>query len=124
MMVGFAILLAFQMLGMLVNDWLDLQLPSNVVGLILFTISLFLGWVKLEWVESASEFLLKHMLLFFMPLVVGCVALYRYLGMEQLVASLVSLVTGTLLVLLVTGWITKLLIREKENHDAGSNPMG
>ncbi|WP_317617263.1 CidA/LrgA family protein [Paenibacillus elgii] len=55
-MRGFAILLGFYLLGTILQLGLKLPLPANVIGLILFTASLFLKWVKVEWVEEAGGF--------------------------------------------------------------------
>jgi len=106
-MVGFAILLAFHLLGYAVKAAVSIPLPPNVIGLILFTAALFLKIVKLEWVEQSAQFLLRHMMLFFAPLIVGTIAFFPLLGREWL-AAVVSLIGGTVVVLLVTGWVTTL----------------
>ncbi|WP_306611405.1 CidA/LrgA family protein [Paenibacillus sp. GD4] len=67
---GFAILLGYYLLGTWLQGALQLPLPANVIGLLLFTLSLFAGIVKLEWVEQSAQFLIQHMLLFFTPFVV------------------------------------------------------
>ncbi|GLI05490.1 CidA/LrgA family protein [Paenibacillus tyrfis] len=107
-MRGFAILLGFYLLGTILQLGLKLPLPANVIGLILFTASLFLKWVKVEWVEEAGSFLIKHMLLLFAPIVVGTMVFFSWIG-EQAVTILVSLFASTFGVLLVTGWTAKLL---------------
>ncbi|WP_010494136.1 CidA/LrgA family protein [Paenibacillus elgii] len=106
-MRGFAILLGFYLLGTILQLGLKLPLPANVIGLILFTASLFLKWVKVEWVEEAGGFLIKHMLLLFAPIVVGTMVFFSWIG-EQAVTILVSLFASTFGVLLVTGWTAKL----------------
>ncbi|KEQ24356.1 CidA/LrgA family protein [Paenibacillus tyrfis] len=106
-MRGFAILLGFYLLGTILQLGLKLPLPANVIGLILFTASLFLKWVKVEWVEEAGSFLIKHMLLLFAPIVVGTMVFFSWIG-EQALTILVSLFASTFGVLLVTGWTAKL----------------
>jgi holin-like protein len=95
------------LLGILVQTALQLPIPANVIGLILFTLSLFLKLVKLEWVEDAGQFLIKHMLLFFTPFVVGTMVFFQYIG-ENSAQLLISLFLSTFGVLIITGWSAKL----------------
>jgi holin-like protein len=108
-MAGFAILLFFNLIGLLLQR-LGVPLPANVIGLILFTLCLFLGIVKLKWVETAANFLLRHMLLFFAPVVVGVIAFESMIRREWLPIT-VGLVCSWLVVVLVTGWTATALSR-------------
>ncbi len=107
-MRGLAILLGFNLLGALLQA-ARVPLPGNVIGLILFTACLFLGIVKLEWVEESAHFLLRHMLLFFAPAVIAAIPLFKqFAGDGTAIAG--SLVGSLLVVLLVTGWVATWLI--------------
>ena len=107
-MRGLAILLGFNLLGALLQA-AGVPLPGNVIGLILFTACLFLGIVKLEWVEESAHFLLRHMLLFFAPAVITAIPRFKQFGSDgKAIAG--SLVGSLLVVLLVTGWIATWLI--------------
>jgi len=117
-MLGFSILLGFYLLGAILHHFVHIPLPANVIGLILFTASLFLKLVKLEWVEDAGQFLIRHMLLFFIPFVVGTMVFFHYIGMYA-VQLLVSLFASTAGVLVVTGRTVKLFKRKGgERHEA------
>ncbi|MFC0213940.1 CidA/LrgA family protein [Paenibacillus chartarius] len=107
-MLGFAILLGFNLLGLAVKELGHIPLPANLIGLILFTASLFLRIVKLEWVEQTAGFLTKHMLLFFVPFLVGTMTFFPYIGAHWLSVG-VSLVGSTFAVLAATGWMTAAL---------------
>ncbi|CAG7649631.1 hypothetical protein PAESOLCIP111_05912 [Paenibacillus solanacearum] len=106
-MLGFAILLGFYFIGVVLHSGLHIPLPANVIGLLLFTMCLFLRIVKLEWVEEASQFLIKHMLLLFAPIVVGTMVFFGLIGQEAL-PILVSLFASTFGALLIAGWTAKL----------------
>jgi holin-like protein len=114
-MLGFAILTGFYLLGSLLHTFLHIPLPANVIGLILFTVSLFLKIIKLEWVEEAGQFLIRHMLVFFIPFVVGTMVFLHYIG-QHAILMLVSLFMSTFGVLLITGWSVKLLKRKGEKQ--------
>lgn len=105
-MLGIGILLGFHLLGLVLQQLLSIPLPANVLGLILFVISLFAGWIKLEWVEAPASFLLRHMMLFFIPIIVAS-QLFFPLMREQWLTIGVSWLVSTLVALLVTGWTTK-----------------
>jgi holin-like protein len=115
-MRGLIILLFFQFLGFGLQS-VGVPLPAGVIGLILFTAALFLGLVKLHWVEASSRFLLRHMLLFFVPVIVGVIASAGLLQAQWLpiVASLLISLFATML---VTGFTASaLLAQERESVD-------
>jgi holin-like protein len=116
-LLGFAILTGFYVLGWVIQTGRDVPIPANVMGLMLFTASLFLKLVKLEWVEDAGSFLIKHMLLFFIPFVVGTMVFFPYIG-ENALQLLVSLFVSTIGVLLITGWSVKLFKRKEERNES------
>ncbi len=88
-------------------------MPGAVIGLILFAACLFLGWIKLEWVEESSSFLLKHMLLFFVPMTVMTMRLALVLRANW-AALTVSILVSTLAVMATTGLVADLLLRRKD----------
>ncbi|CAM3983111.1 CidA/LrgA family protein [Saccharibacillus endophyticus] len=105
-MRGFAILLGFSLAGVLLHDALHLPLPGNVIGLLLFLAALFGKVVKLEWVEQSANLLTGHLLLFFIPYVIGAAALIPFLG-NNAVSIAVGVVGSTFAVLWVTGMVAK-----------------
>lgn len=107
-MRGLAILLFFNLLGMVLHSIAHVPLPDSVIGMILFSASLMLGIVKLEWVEQTSSILLRHMLLFFAPIIVGVIPFLPQIRQEWLAVT-VSLVGSTITVMLVTGWVAMAL---------------
>ena len=88
-------------------------MPGVVIGLVLFTASLFLGWIKLEWVESSSSFLLKHMLLFFVPMTVLTMRLAPLIRANWAALS-VSILVSTLAVMVTTGLVAEFLLHKKD----------
>lgn len=108
-MRGLAILLFFNFIGVLLHQWARIPLPGSVLGLILFAAGLFSGAIKLQWVEEPAHLLLRHMLLFFAPVVVGAMALSGLLRQQWLSISL-ALVGSLLIGMLATGWVASALI--------------
>ncbi|MGG1519739.1 CidA/LrgA family protein [Paenibacillus oryzisoli] len=120
-MRGFAILLGFYLVGMFIQKVLHVPLPSNVIGLALFTLFLFLGLIKLKWVERAATFLNRHMLLFFAPIVAGTVSILP-LVRGHVISIMVTFFLSWLAVLLSAGWTMKSLsIRNEKSSKTNTS---
>lgn len=95
-------------LGELFVKLTGIPLPASVIGMLLLTLFLKLGWVKLKSVKGMSDFLVSNLPLFFVP---PGVAIMLYLDLIKasfwpvITAALVS----TIIVLAVTGWVHQIL---------------
>jgi holin-like protein len=67
--------------------------------------------VKLEWVERTADFMVRHMLLLFIPLLAGLTQMSAELRRDG-VALLASMVVSLLAVLLTTGGLAHFLLRD------------
>ncbi|QHT60598.1 CidA/LrgA family protein [Paenibacillus lycopersici] len=105
--------MGFDGAGYALHQLAGVPLPSHVLGLLLLTAALWLGAVKLEWVEASATFLTRHMMLFFVPLLAGAAAYLPALR-ESWLAAAVSLTLGTSIILLVTGLATKWLTGKRK----------
>ncbi|TWJ17949.1 putative effector of murein hydrolase LrgA (UPF0299 family) [Bacteroides zoogleoformans] len=102
-----AILFGCLALGELVVFVTGVKLPSSIIGMLLLTLFLKLGWIKLHWVQGMSDFLVANLGFFFVPPGVALMLYFDIIAAEFwpiVVASLVS----TLLVIVVTGWVHQL----------------
>ena len=97
-------------------EWLvhytGLPVPGNVLGIVVLFTLLCTGLVKESWVADAADFLLRHLVFFFVPIAVGLMnwggVFYEY-GWTLLAAIVIS----TLVPLLLTGFATRLLQKGK-----------
>ena len=90
-------------LGELVVFLTGVKLPSSIIGMLLLTLFLKLKWIKLEWVQGLSDFLVANLGFFFVPPGVALM-LYFDIIQAQFWPIIVASVVSTLLVLVVTGW--------------------
>lgn len=91
--------------------WLTgITIPSSILGMLLLTALLKVGIVKLEWVETCSDFLVKNMGFFFVPPGVALM-LYFDIIRAEFIPIVVATVLSTVLVLVATGW-THILTRK------------
>lgn len=110
MILQCAILFAFLAIGELIVWATGVKLPSSIIGMLLLTLSLKFGIVKLRQVEAISKFLIKNFGFFFVPPGVGLM-LYFGLIEAQLIPIVVASAVSTIIVLVVTGWVHQLLRR-------------
>lgn len=111
---GVALIVALFFLGGFLHK-IGVPIPGGVLGLLLFYGLLLSGLLKLRWVERAAGFLLRHMVLLFVPLTVGLMDLGSLLS-RQAVAILASLIVSFLAVLLTTGLLGHWLLKDIEVH--------
>ena len=102
-----AILFGCLALGELVVFLTDIKLPSSIVGMLLLTLFLKLGWIKLQWVQGLSDFLVTNLGFFFIPPGVALM-LYFDIIADQFWPIVIASLVSTLLVLVVTGWVHQL----------------
>jgi holin-like protein len=111
-LTGFAILTGFFLLGSFLHG-LGVPIPGGVLGLILFYLALMAGVVKMKWVERTAGFLLRHMVLLFVPLTVGLMEMGPLLS-RQAVAITASLLVSLAAVMLTTGLLGRWLLPPAE----------
>ncbi|MDQ8735165.1 CidA/LrgA family protein [Paenibacillus sp. LHD-38] len=116
-MLGFAILLGFNLVGSWLQSNLHIPLPGNVIGLILFIIALFTKLIKLEWVDKTATWLTGHMMLFFTPFLVGTMVFFPLIGANWLSIG-IGVIGSSLAALLVTGFVTAKLQRYESQGGA------
>lgn len=109
-------------LGELIVYLTGIKLPSSIIGMLLLTLFLQLGWIKLEWVQGLTNFLVANLGFFFVP---SGVALMLYFDVitAQFWPIVIATLVSTILVLVVTGWVHQLVRKygffTKINFSAG-----
>lgn len=97
-------------LGELIVWGVGVSLPGSIVGMLLLTAFLQMGWVKLEWIKGISDFLVSNLGFFFVPPGVALMLYFEVIVAEFwpiVIATLVS----TVIVLLATGWTHQIVRR-------------
>ena len=94
--------------------WLTgITIPSSILGMLLLTFLLKVKVIKLEWVETISNFLVKNMGFFFVPPGVALM-LYFDIIKAEIGPIVIATATSTIIVLVVTGWthiVTRKIIK-------------
>lgn len=102
-----AILFGCLALGELTVFLTGIKLPSSIIGMLLLTLFLKLGWIKLHWVQGMSDFLVSNLGFFFIPPGIALMLYFDIIAAEFWPITVASVVS-TLLVLVVTGWVHQL----------------
>jgi holin-like protein len=99
----------------------SLPIPGSVLGMILLFICLTTGTVKLKYIEKASEYLIKHLSLFFIPYAVGLMS-YGNLIQTNGWKLLIMIIGSTLIGLVATSGITQYLSsKETQRHERSNS---
>lgn len=102
-----AILFGCLALGELIVYLTGIKLPSSIIGMLLLTLFLKLGWIKLHWVQGMSDFLVANLGFFFIPPGVALM-LYFDIIAAQFRPIVIATLVSSLLVLVITGWVHQL----------------
>ncbi len=97
-----------------------IHLPSSIIGMLLLTLLLKLGWVREAWVSCLSKTLIANLGFFFIPASVALM-LYFDLIAAQWLPIVGATVVSTVLVLIVTGqthqWVRRLQSKLKQRNN-------
>lgn len=117
-LIGFTLLLLYQVAGEVIARLFALDLPGPVLGLMLLWPSLQVQWIR-EQVGAVAGFLLSNLSLLFIPVGVGVILhldLLSTIWWQIALALLVSTILGLIATVLLLRW----LVREPfESDDVG-----
>jgi holin-like protein len=94
---------------------LDVNFPAGVLGMLLLLAALFLRWLQLPAMRRGAEWLMAEMLLFFIPTVPVLLDHPEFLGVLG-AKLLLAILSGTAVVMLVTGLVVELCVRVAEKR--------
>ncbi len=110
MYLGLAIILGFLFTGQAISSLTHIPVPGSVLGMILLTLALMTGVVKLEHVEEVGTFLIRNMSVMFIPPGVG-VIVYWSLVRKDLLPISVALVVSFFFTMVLTAKVVELIRR-------------
>lgn len=108
-LIGFTLLLIYQVLGEVVARLFVLALPGPVIGLMLLWPSLRVPWIR-EQVTAVAGFLLSNLSLLFIPVGVGVIlhlevlsTIWWQISVALLVSTILGLITTVILLRVLIG---------------------
>jgi len=121
MIKQFLIIFGCLAIGELIVSVTGIKLPSCIIGMLLLTLLLKLGWIKLSWVKGLSDQLVKNMAFFFVPPGVA-IMLYFDIIEASFWPIVVASFGSTAIVLAVTGWTHQLFRKSKKSAIKTNQP--
>ena len=114
-----ALIMLITFIGTEVQKLLHIPLAGSIVGLMLFFLLLQFKIIPESWINVGADFLLKTMVLFFIPSVVGIMDVASNITMNYILFFIVIII-GTCLVALSSGYIAEKML-EKNNTRKGTD---
>ncbi|EGS76502.1 holin-like protein CidA [Staphylococcus epidermidis VCU037] len=114
-----ALIMLITFIGTEVQKLLHIPLAGSIVGLMLFFLLLQFKIVSESWINVGADFLLKTMVFFFIPSVVGIMDVASNITMNYILFFIVIII-GTCLVALSSGYIAEKML-EKSNTRKGTD---
>ncbi|MCO6263536.1 CidA/LrgA family protein [Staphylococcus epidermidis] len=114
-----ALIMLITFIGTEVQKLLHIPLAGSIVGLMLFFLLLQFKIVPESWINVGADFLLKTMVFFFIPSVVGIMDVASNIRMNYILFFIVIII-GTCLVALSSGYIAEKML-EKSNTRKGTD---
>lgn len=114
-----ALIMLITFIGTEVQKLLHIPLAGSIVGLMLFFLLLQFKIIPDSWINVGADFLLKTMVFFFIPSVVGIMDVASNITMNYILFFIVIII-GTCLVALSSGYIAEKML-EKNNTRKGTD---
>ncbi|MDQ6105830.1 CidA/LrgA family protein [Staphylococcus epidermidis] len=114
-----ALIMLITFIGTEVQKLLHIPLAGSIVGLMLFFLLLQFKIVPESWINVGADFLLKTMVFFFIPSVVGIMDVASNITMNYILFFIVIII-GTCLVALSSGYIAEKMLG-KSNTRKGTD---
>ena len=104
------LIILFWLIGLGIEKATHIPLSAGVIGLFLVLLLLQLNILKLAWIASGAQVLLGELMLYFMPVLIAVVQ-YKALFAAEGWQLVISIVTGTFLVMSSTALTLKYCYR-------------
>ena len=114
----FMMIMLFTFLGEVLREVLPLPVPASIYGLALMFVALLTGVLKVEKVRETGKFLIEIMPLMFIPAAAGLIDAWSSLKPVG-VPIVVIMVVSTVIVMVLSGWVTQFMMRRKKKSEGG-----
>jgi holin-like protein len=109
------IILGIYLIGEVLSKALKLPIPGNILGMIILLILLCTKVIKLEQIETITNFLLDHLAFFFIPAGVGLMSSFGIIKDTWLKLIIVCIIT-TIIIIASTGLMVQFISRRMKKE--------
>lgn len=111
----FGIIILFSLAGEACHALLPFPIPASLYGMVLMLLALAVKLVRPEQVKETGSFLVSILPLLFVAPTVGLMACWDQIK-HSLAGIVIVIVLTTVLVFVVSGWLTKVLRKGGDDH--------
>jgi len=104
------IIFAIYLLGEGISLLLPFEFPGSIIGMFLLFTVLNFKWLKLDDIRRVSDFLLKHMALFFIPAGVSVMSSFSLIE-RQIIPISLTLIISTIFMLAFIALAVDFLVK-------------
>ena len=108
------IILGIYLLGEFISSILSFPIPGNILGMIILLVLLCTKIIKLEQIETISNFLLDHLAFFFIPAGVGLMSSVGIIK-DTWLKLIIVCVSTTIITIAITGLIVQFITKKSKN---------
>lgn len=109
-----SIIFAIYLLGEFISLLLPFSFPGSLIGMFLLFLALWLKFIHLEDIKHVSDFLLKHMALFFIPAGVSVMCSFSLIQGYLIPISLTLLISTIFMLACIALAVDYLVKRVKD----------
>lgn len=113
---GMLIIFCIQYFCVFVLKILNITFSAPVLGIIILFVLLKLKIIKEDWIKDFCDFILKYMILFFIPMFVGIVNFKNELEQNFLPIILTIIITTTIVMVVVAIFIENMIKIKRLNY--------
>jgi len=106
------IVLIIYLIGEFLSKFFGLPIPGNIIGMLILLLLLITKVIKVNQIETVSNFFLDHLAFFFIPAGVKLLSSFNLIKNDLFTILLLCLIT-TVLVILFTGKTVDLILQLK-----------
>lgn len=110
------LILSLYFIGEFISKAFNIPIPGNIIGMLLLFTLLATGILKLEKVETISNFFLNHLAFFFIPAGVGLMNSFSEIKSSSVQILFICIIT-TIIVMATTGLVVQFVanLQKKKN---------
>ena len=108
--IGLGIIFGVLYFAKFILELAKITFPAPILGIIILFALLKIGLIKENWIEDFCNFMLKNMILFFIPIFVGIIT-YTDLISKNFLAIIMTIFITTTLVMIVVGIFSYNIIK-------------
>ncbi|HLR09540.1 MAG TPA: CidA/LrgA family protein [Bacillota bacterium] len=110
--IHLAVLYGIFRVGQFIQDVFDLFIPGSVIGMVLLFVLLMTNSLNVRWIEEGTQFMIRHLNLFFIPATVGIMDYFHVFAGKGILLIFIVL-SSTVLVMSGAGFVSEWLMPER-----------